>query len=161
MRRRELMVGLSALASATLAGCSGDSEGGEPTETESEPTGTEPTATGSATSQQMGDPDGEVIGNDGPMVITEYSSEVRYYESDIDNVESGDRYIVDGVLENTGDEMASAEIDVTFYNADDERVNGYIFREFGIEAGGTWEFSASHSGDPEAVDSYTLEPSTV
>lgn len=159
MRRRELMVGLSALASVALAGCSGGSDD------KSDATGTEngmdSTETETSGIIEQADPDGEVIGNDGPLVITEYSSEVRYYESELDSVESGDRFVVDGVLENTSDERRDARIEVEFFDADGNSLNAGPFQELGIEAGGTWEFDTFYNGDPGEVDSYTLEPSEL
>jgi len=161
MRRRELVVGIAALASVSLAGCSSDGGDESDTTETSDGTDSEMTETGTGASQQMGDPDGEVIGNDGPLVITEYSSEVRYYESELDSVESGDRYVIDGVLENTSDEMKSARIEAEFFDADGNSLNAVPFQELGIEAGGTWEFDTFYNGDPEEVDSYTLEPSEL
>jgi len=157
MRRRELVVGLSALASASLAGCSGgsDDESGS-TETEN---GMDSTETETSGMVEQSDPDGELIGNDGAMVITEYSSEVRYHEAENEMQESGDRYFVDGVLENTSDESKGARINVEYFDADGNSLNSGIFiQEFGIEAGATWEFESYYTGAPDEVDSYALEP---
>lgn len=160
MDRRNVLLGGSVVLTSVLAGCASDGDDGDDEYQDADENGDD--ANGG---DENGDDanedelDEEEVENreEGEDVLEFGDLEVLEHELVVEENEFGDDVTVEGVVENTGEEMFDyVEVGVRIYNPDGHQLDRYMTNTQDLDGDQTWAFEIMVLEDAEDVDEYDI-----
>lgn len=159
--RRSVLLGGSVVLTSALAGCASDGDDGDDEYQDADENGDD--ANGGDENGDDGngedDLDEDEVENreEGEDVLEFGDLEVLEHELVVEENEFGDDVTVEGVVENTGEEMFDyVEVGVRIYNPDGHQLDRYMTNTQDLDGDQTWAFEIMVLEDAEEVDEYDI-----
>lgn len=157
-----------------LAGCAGETEsiGDSDTSSGSNETGNSgsggnDSGESSNSANDSGNESGESSGEEGEdeaatagpgeSVLENRGLVIREHELVVESDEYSEEITVEGIIENTTDEMKDyVEVSARVYDADGNQLNNYWTNTTDLQAGGTWKFEILINEEADDIEEYDI-----
>ncbi|AGB36410.1 FxLYD domain-containing protein [Natronococcus occultus] len=162
MDRRSVLLGGSVVLTSVLAGCASDGDNGDDEYQNGDENGDDENGDDDANGGDDADDD-ELDEEDvedreeGEDVLEFGDLEVLEHELVVEEDEFSDDIAVEGIVENTGEEMFDyVEVGVRIYDPDGHQLDRYMTNTQDLDGDQTWAFEIMVLEDAEDVDEYDI-----